>query len=102
MRFSNICQCHDRDYLSEHLGSFYWKSDPQEANFKYANTSLLREDWDMVFLSETPKSYFVVCFSIVESVNTTPLECALKAAALKSRAPDTYTRSFLRNTGNFG
>ena len=55
----------------------------------------------MVFLSETLKSYFVVCYSIVESVNTTPLECALKAAALKSRAPDTYTRSFLRNTGNF-
>ena len=50
MDVTNICQCHERGYLSKHLGSFYWKSDPKETNFKYVNTSLLREDWDMVFV----------------------------------------------------
>lgn len=56
----------------------------------------------MVFLSETLKSYFVVCYSIVESVNTTPLECALKAAALKSRAPVHTQGPFLETLATSG
>lgn len=55
-----------------------------------------------MFLSETLKSYFVVCYSIVEPVYTIPLEGALKAAALKSRAPDTYISPFLETLATLG